>query len=60
MFIANRVIRQHDGSINVESEPKKGSRFQICLPKSKPDQSKMIDIPGKGLEIEKNEADNKK
>ena len=60
LFIANRVIRQHDGSINVESEPKKGSRFQICLPKSKPDQSKMIDIPGKGLEIEKNEADNKK
>jgi len=60
LFIANRVIRQHDGNINVESEPKKGSRFQICLPKFKPDQSKMVDIPGKVLEIEKNETDNKK
>jgi len=60
LFIANRVIRQHGGNIKVESEPRKGSRFQICLPKSKPDQSKMVDIPLKVLEIENNETDNKK
>ncbi len=60
LFIANRVIRQHGGSINVESEIRKGSRFQICLPKSQSDQSKMVDIPEKELETEKDEADNQK
>ena len=33
LFIANRVIKQHGGSIEVESKPQKGSRFQICLPR---------------------------
>jgi C4-dicarboxylate-specific signal transduction histidine kinase len=60
LFIANRVIQQHGGSINVESEPRKGSRFTICLPKSKNNQSKMAHIPIKELETEKNETDNKK
>ena len=60
LFIANRVIRQHGGSIKVESEIRKGSRFQIFLPKSQSDQSKMVDIPEKELETEKDEADNQK
>lgn len=60
LFIANRVIRQHGGTIAVESEPKKGSRFHICLPKSKPDQSKMAHIPGKAAKIGQNEANDKK
>jgi signal transduction histidine kinase len=49
LFIAHRVIHQHGGNISVESEPKKGSRFQICLPRSKTNQSKMVDIPEKEL-----------
>ena len=49
LFIANRVIHQHGGNISVESEPKKGSRFQICLPRTKSDPSKMVDIPEKEL-----------
>jgi signal transduction histidine kinase len=60
LFIANRVIKQHGGSINVESEIKKGSRFQICLPRSQSDQSKRVGIPGKKLETEKDETDNQK
>ena len=58
LFIANRVIRQHGGSINVVSEIRKGSRFQICLPKQQSDQSKIADFPGKGQEKENNETDN--
>jgi len=38
LFIANRVIQQHGGTIKVESELQKGSRFQICLPKKRPEQ----------------------
>ncbi len=60
LFIANRVIRQHGGSINVESEIRKGSRFQICLPRSQSDPPKRVDIPGKELETEKDETDNQK
>ncbi|MDA3896634.1 MAG: ATP-binding protein [Desulfobacteraceae bacterium] len=32
LFIANHVIRQHGGSIKVESEVKTGSIFEICIP----------------------------
>ena len=60
LFIANRVIRQHGGSINVESEIRKGSRFQICLPRSRSNASKRVDIPGKELKTEKDETDNQK
>jgi signal transduction histidine kinase len=60
LFIANRVINQHGGSIDVESESRKGSRFTICLPKSRNNQSNTIHIPRKELETEKNATDNKK
>jgi PAS domain S-box-containing protein len=60
LFIANRVIQQHGGTINVESELKKGSKFRICLPKSRLDQSRMASVPGK-LTTEMNyETDDKK
>ena len=60
LFIANRVIQQHGGTINVESEPKKGSKFHICLPKSKPDQSRMAPVAGKLTTDQNNEIDDQK
>jgi len=45
LFIANRVITHHGGSITVESKPKEGSWFQICLPRKRPDQHRIIDFP---------------
>jgi len=46
LFIANRVIRQHGGTIKVESKPQKGTRLQICLPRKKPEQPNRVDDPG--------------
>jgi len=34
LFIANHVIGQHGGAIQVESEINKGSRFIICIPRT--------------------------
>ena len=48
MFIANHVILQHGGNIKVESELRKGSRFEICLPRQQPEQSRMVDFPKEG------------
>jgi signal transduction histidine kinase/response regulator of citrate/malate metabolism len=60
LFIANRVIRQHGGTISVESELKKGSKFHICLPKSKPTQPEMVHIPGESETHVNNETDDQK
>ncbi len=46
LFIANRVIQQHGGTIKVESELQKGTRFKICLPRKKPEQPLQVDDPG--------------
>ncbi len=35
LFVSNQVIRQHGGTIKVESEVKTGSRFEICIPKTR-------------------------
>jgi signal transduction histidine kinase/FixJ family two-component response regulator len=42
LFIADKIIDQHGGSINVESQPGRGSKFKISIPKMtpKPVQSK--------------------
>jgi len=32
LSIAARIIRQHDGTIELESEPGKGTTFKICFP----------------------------
>lgn len=35
LFVSNHVIRQHSGTISVESEVTAGSRFKICIPKTR-------------------------
>ena len=45
LFIANRVIQQHGGHILVESTPQAGTRFQICLPRHRPEMPRVIDFP---------------
>ncbi len=35
LFISNHVIRQHGGTLVVESEVKTGSRFEICIPQTR-------------------------
>lgn len=40
MFIANQIIEQHTGSIDVTSELGKGSRFRVRLPKALPADAK--------------------
>ncbi|MBW2676452.1 MAG: response regulator [Deltaproteobacteria bacterium] len=47
LFIANRVIHQHGGTIKVESELQKGTRFKISLPRQKPEQPLRTDKPEK-------------
>jgi signal transduction histidine kinase/DNA-binding response OmpR family regulator len=47
LFIANRVIQQHGGAIQVESKPQEGTLVQICLPRKRPEPLDMIDIPEK-------------
>ncbi len=37
LFIANHVVEHHGGSIDVESEPDKGTAFIVLLPRKKPD-----------------------
>jgi len=41
LFIANHVIRQHGGTVEVESKRQDGSKFQICLPIHKPTQPRL-------------------
>ena len=36
LFIADKIIDQHGGSINVESQPGHGSKFKISIPKRTP------------------------
>jgi PAS domain S-box-containing protein len=40
LFIANRVIKQHGGTVEVESQQTLGTKFRICLPRKKNNNSK--------------------
>ena len=36
LFIANKIIEQHGGTIKVDSKPNRGSSFRISLPQTPP------------------------
>jgi signal transduction histidine kinase len=40
LYISNRIIQQHGGHIHVDSNPYKGSRFEVMLPKELPESAK--------------------
>jgi len=47
LFISNKIIQQHGGSIKVKSEPGRGSHFRITLPKTTPLSITSKSAPGK-------------
>jgi len=44
LFIANRVINNHGGTISVSSTLNEGSTFEIYMPKAKPDSNRIVDF----------------
>ena len=42
LFISNKIIQQHGGSIKVESTPSQGSHFNIRMPKTLPETVKTL------------------
>jgi PAS domain S-box-containing protein len=42
LFVSDEIVRQHGGSINVDSNPGKGSHFEIMVPKTIPEQLKRL------------------
>ncbi len=46
LFIANKIVASHGGSIRVESEERQGSRFFIELPRKHPDTQVVKDQAG--------------
>jgi PAS domain S-box-containing protein len=44
LFITKQIIQQHDGSIQVESSPGKGTRFRVLMPKILPQSAKATPV----------------
>lgn len=42
LYVINEIIRQHDGTINLQSEPGKGSTFTINIPLASTDQAYVL------------------
>jgi signal transduction histidine kinase len=40
LFISNRIAEAHGGTIGLESEPGKGTRFTVKMPRKRPKESK--------------------
>ena len=45
LFIAHRVIKQHGGDVEVESEQNQGTKFKISLPRNKFNNSRLNGFP---------------
>ena len=45
LFVANQVVQQHGGHLQVESQPGRGSRFTITLPRRLPESAKLSPSP---------------
>jgi signal transduction histidine kinase len=44
LFISNKIIEQHEGSVQVDSNPGEGSRFIVRMPKILPAEVKTAQI----------------
>ena len=42
LFIANKIVEQHGGKINVKSSPGHGTLFSVNIPRQLPESAKMI------------------
>ncbi len=51
LFISDRIIKQHGGTIAVSSAPGKGSKFSLKIPKTIPDAAKHSSETNKGKAI---------
>ncbi len=47
LFISNKIAQAHGGSITLESEPGKGTRFIVSLPRNRPLKEPEDEAPGR-------------
>ena len=44
LFIANKIVEQHGGKIDVKSTPGQGSLFRVKIPRKLPESAKMTNV----------------